>query len=108
MENDKQRLKRIKLSAARQHGVRLSDAVWLISQVEQRQWIPVSERLPEIGETVLAFEPVDGVEPAQLQRRSAAFAADGWWDLQDEQPSRLHNVTHWMPLPNPPQEDRDA
>ena len=58
------------------------------------KWIPVSERLPEAYEKVIALAKdcmnVDWVLPKELREvGKGAFA-------------RLYNVTHWMPLPEPP------
>jgi len=66
-----------------------------IAELEAAQrWIPVSERLPEAYEKVIALAKdcmnVDWVLPKELREvGKGAFA-------------RLYNVTHWMPLPEPP------
>lgn len=68
------------------------------------RWIPVEERLPEYGVRVLAFnmraknkyigiwtrekDPGDG--------NDCWFDSAGWWYAFDE-------ITHWMPLPEPPE-----
>lgn len=71
------------------------------------RWIPVTERLPEYMENVLV---TDGV-----------FSGMGWRDWYDYRgtksredywiaPSTNVNdlgITHWMPLPQPPQEDEE-
>ena len=59
------------------------------------KWIPVSERLPEAYEKVIALAKdcmnVDWVLPKELREvGKGAFA-------------RLYSVTHWMPLPKPPE-----
>ena len=67
-----------------------------IAELEAAQrWIPVSERLPEGYVKVIAFAKdcmnVDWVLPEDLREvGKGAFA-------------RLYNVTHWMPLPEPPE-----
>jgi hypothetical protein len=66
------------------------------------QWISVSERLPEDGQTVVVYDPdntILKVWPAQWDAENQAFTAGshksaGWFE-KDE-------VTHWMPLPKPP------
>ena len=59
------------------------------------RWIPVSERLPEAYEKVIALAKdcmnVDWVLPKELREvGKGAFA-------------RLYNVTHWMSLPTQPE-----
>lgn len=69
------------------------------------RWIPVEERRPEYNARVLAFDmraknkyigiwtrekdPDDG--------NDCWFDSAGWWYAFDE-------ITHWMPLPEPPEE----
>jgi hypothetical protein len=55
------------------------------------QWISVKDRLPEDASDVLIVW-VDGV--------SIACYDDGWNKIG----TMLRSVTHWMPLPNPPEE----
>ena len=62
---------------------------------DAQRWIPVSERLPEAYEKVIALAKdcmnVDWVLPKELREvGKGAFA-------------RLYNVTHWMPLPESPE-----
>lgn len=59
-----------------------------IREQEERRWIPVTERLPDIGKDVLIYSKEDGVDVDY-------YGGDmfGYW-----------NVTHWMPLPEPPKE----
>ena len=74
------------------------------AELLERRWIPVEERLPENGVRVLAFnmraknkyigiwtrekDPGDG--------NDCWFDSAGWWYAFDE-------ITHWMPLPEPPE-----
>lgn len=63
-----------------------------------QQWIPVSERLPNINESVLVcFDFMDG----KCVRVSDRYGKNGmlWAGI----PSNC-KVTHWMPLPEPPKE----
>jgi hypothetical protein len=68
-------------------------------------WIPVSERLPDEWQAVLAAAP-DGVwwsvfRPFDTSGGDAErlmFTADALHDMTEELPG----VTHWMPLPPPP------
>lgn len=65
------------------------------------RWIPVSERLPENGETVIC-----------VLKRGECWVAT-WNELDDNLWSDGENwcsnseVTHWMPLPELPKEDHD-
>ena len=63
-----------------------------------QKWIPVTERLPDENQVVLCM------------RRNKSYWVAQWtyidWMWYDE--NEWHNeneVTHWMPLPEPPKED---
>lgn len=66
---------------------------------EQPRWIPVTERLPEVGEVALVW---DGTF-----RKVARLGKWGWHEEylpNDENGGAFVNgVTHWMPLPEPPE-----
>lgn len=53
---------------------------------ERERWIPVAERLPE--NYVLAYSADDGYMCVEAKHKFAAF-----------------QITHWMPLPEPPKEE---
>lgn len=67
------------------------------------EWISVKERLPEAGGKYLTISPTGIYSVLNYSVRYRAFNA------YDEQPkSSLKysiNVTHWMPLPEPPKEE---
>jgi hypothetical protein len=69
-------------------------------------WIPVSERLPDIGEQVFAFtEQPDGDGARVTVAALHDLNHGGRWDEIGDEVSFLFDVTHWMPLPVPPASD---
>jgi hypothetical protein len=62
------------------------------------QWIPVSERLPDRYTRVLAF--VD-CQPHEHSHAIGFIGSLGVWSL-DELHEPSAEITHWMPLPEPP------
>lgn len=89
---------------------------YLKEHFAEPRWIPVTERLPEkkgmylVHEkafnkwggymNVVCFSPCyDGVEE-HLKGRKMWYDYDSeWGDFE------IRNVTHWMPLPEPPKEE---
>jgi len=66
----------------------LSEVRELIKALECTQWIPVSERLPEFYQKVLIID-----ETKTLNITRLCHSSD--WEL--------YGITHWMPLPEPPE-----
>ena len=60
-------------------------------------WIPVSERMPEGSEEVLCAKEFDG--PGDW-RKKVGYLLAGKWTVY----GASWAPTHWMPLPNSPQE----
>lgn len=61
------------------------------------RWIPVTERLPEDGTEVLAFN-----------KTGFAYVdcwTDGKWKINSMVDEEHESVTHWMQLPEPPKEE---
>ena len=82
--------------------------------VTAQKWIPVTERLPEIGDTYLVVVKYkyDWEDDYTIDTDVAMFHPydnpdayiDNRWDTYidwDEGQQYIH-VTHWMPLPEPP------
>lgn len=72
--------------------------ILIANGVTIQQWIPVSERLPERnGEylvcTIHDFYKTKKVAKASFRRNRGGFYGNG---------GHWSNVTHWMPLPEPP------
>ena len=62
---------------------------------EQPHWIPVLERLPEVGEWVLCYCRANIYEVLKMR-------TSGDW-VHDVHHIYMHSfVTHWMPLPESP------
>lgn len=55
-------------------------------------WIPCSERLPKVGEEVLAYSSSRGVVADYYDRGIFGYG----------------DVTHWMPIPELPKEDKNG
>ena len=58
------------------------------------EWIPCSERLPKDGELVLIAHVSGAVYIADRDGKYWEEDSGEWYDGE--------NVTHWMPLPEPP------
>ena len=63
-------------------------------------WVSVEDRLPEKNGDYLTYDTDDIVWPHFFR------AGLGLWD--DSIGYRKDNVTHWMPLPEPPGGERDG
>lgn len=62
------------------------------------KWIPVTERLPKYGEVVLIAFRWDAVD--------TGWCCEYGW-RGEYAPYEDGEVTHWMPLPEPPKEDAE-
>ena len=70
------------------------------------RWIPVTERLPEFGETV--FATVEGKPTENITLIGALQLAtlyDDGWCVEQWPEWQGAIVTRWMPLPEPPEEE---
>ena len=68
------------------------------------EWIPVTERLPNIAELVLAYSDGGVIDTAW---RTSFSIPTGAWDTDSGQ-LNLMGITHWMPLPEPPEGGADG
>ena len=66
-----------------------------IADAQPATWIPVTERLPQIGRNVLMFS-------AKGRCAEGEFSGSGWWQFRWGAWISEQEVTHWMPLPDPP------
>lgn len=68
------------------------------------KWIPVTERLPEFDEPVIAFCKIGKMFVGFLRKYYSNRV--GWVILtaRDSTKDITQTVTHWMPLPEPPKE----
>lgn len=68
----------------------------------QPHWIPVTERLPNPKDLVLVCNEFGGVHYGYFESNKRWYTANNWladaWTV-------MPNVTHWMPLPEPPKEE---
>ena len=84
----------------------------LLDEIErlqaERRWIPVSERLPEYGEPSLTIYHTKNAT-SQITIRCLVEDRDDklrviWYDIENGLWVNGNNITHWMPLPEPPEE----
>lgn len=70
------------------------------------QWISVNDQLPEEGKNVLVFSgmidvnniPIYEIATYRIFNNGSCFVTG---------PYSLSDITHWMPLPQPPKESYD-
>ena len=70
----------------------------LDSGVTVQEWISVTERLPEVGGYVVCIAKRNPF--SRFMPMVARIEKNGWINPITEQ--YISDVTHWMPLPNPP------
>lgn len=65
------------------------------------EWVKCSERMPEEGKDVIVYDDLEQVhEGCYFQYGDRTV-----WEIPSYNPSYYDevNVTHWMPLPEPPE-----
>ena len=70
---------------------------YLKEHFAEQKWIPVTERLPESGKCVLIYSKEGMVAEGSYWAFNKKWTQYRW-SVKD-----LQNVTHWMPLPEPPE-----
>lgn len=98
-----------RIVAAEEHALVLKKEIEKL-RAQLPRWIPVEERLPEYNARVLVIDVYagDGDEFIAIWMREK-YPDDpdgccwiderGWWHALDE-------VTHWIPLPEPPEAEK--
>ena len=76
-----------------------------IAMMKEQKWIPVTERLPEVRHAVLCYSP------HHKNIWALSLHEDGEWYYwipmyEKYNPDFEGPITHWMTLPEPPQEGR--
>lgn len=82
-----------------------SVALYRTTLQQLSDWISVEERLPENSEPVLVYSPTSNLIGKNLVGAYYAPHKSGGnsWTVYDFGRANLYGeVTHWMPLPNPP------
>ena len=89
----------------------LSAAISALREQEERQWIPVTEKLPDLIQCNAGTAYSEAVNVLTSGRKVLTAIWDGtdfiadadFWDAEGEE------ITHWtpvlLPLPEPPKED---
>ena len=93
------------LQAGREHykAAYIAEHDARIEEIKRHKWISVKERLPETDDFVIvAVLDERGDTPYQYTDFGWYLDAARCWIVNAEQ---RRDITHWMPLPEPPMED---
>lgn len=75
-----------------------------VERLKRMQWIPVGERLPEPGKEVLAhWRVLSGENVIDFAYQMDGSMGEDWRFKNWVAPPDV--VTHWMPMPEPPEEN---
>ena len=86
-------------------GARIQELECELEQAKARavEWVSVEERLPEGGADVSEDDEFLIWDDMQIERANRILCGDGEWVWYGEM-SINDSVTHWAPLPKPPEE----
>ena len=73
---------------------RIAKALYNAGYRKQSEWISVDERLPEVGESVLGY--AESMEECFVVAYSNTYRTFFCGQFPND------DITHWMPLPEPP------
>lgn len=88
-------------------------AVAALRELEERRWIPVTERLPDTNGTFIVTACDEGCSHGEgIWYDTVVVAAEyykgAWtWDENGTEYDLEGIVTHWMPMPEPPKEAQE-
>ena len=90
-----------------QHEADAKEIEWLKKCVAElprpQKWIPVTERLPEEEKSVLVYIEADEyMQKVVFSPKNQQF--NNYDSLPYDERNTFNEVTHWMPLPEPPEE----
>lgn len=83
----------------------INEASEILRNRLKSKWISVEERLPENSIGVLVTDGTD-VSEGWLCTCSSKEGAKVVWGLGSNDDGPYDPITHWMPLPEPPKEDK--
>ena len=75
----------------------------LVSNADKFKWISTAERQPEKSGLYLTYNPRRSFMTIHYSAKNKAWNA---FDHEDE-PKRALEVTHWMPISEPPEEENN-
>ncbi|HAO2749941.1 TPA: DUF551 domain-containing protein [Escherichia coli] len=78
------------------------------SPVTPDGWISCSERMPNDKQYVWCWGKSYGWTECDTFEGYYDWSRNKWWAVTDDGEEPASKVTHWMPLPEPPQEVNDA
>lgn len=85
-----------------EHQVFLADLACKSEAAKAPRWIPVTERLPENLTSVIVHRKDGGIFTWEYFNTSPT---DECWIDDSMNVYSFYDVTHWMPLPQPPKEE---